>query len=571
MKKRTAGKHTLLWWMNAVLFMLLCVCAAVLLIFTGMSLRSLFVKEIETQKNILKLNVDNIDGNLAALENYLLQTFSDSEEIVNIETSREETKVFLAKQSLVRSLKRIIGWNESLKFLFCYSPGSREQSFLRVSSGRDSLKVQLDLEKQVKEHIDRRLEESRYPGDGYLLAEAEEKGYVVRFYKIRNSYFGMCLDAETILKPLEELEGAEDCTAFLCDTQGRMIFPKELQAVCPEDNGRMVKRQGIRYLQLNYLSQEGDFYVGTWTKIQAVTRQNQGMSRLILMFVFGVLMFLAGMSLLIRRSLYEPIRNMEKSMKRVGSGEWDLVVPDDTRILEYDSMIRNFNEMVSEIKDLKIEKYEKELDVQKLYLQYLQMQVNPHFYLNALNIIYSMAQVRNFERVQEMTMGLVEYSRYMFREPTSLVTISQEMEHVLHYMKIQQIRFIDRIEYQTFVSSEIEDALIPPFIIQSFVENSIKYGANLERKNKISVQGRLNEVEGELYAQIEIRDNGRGYSAETLEMLKKNQVRKDGRQVGIRNVKARLALVFGDAARVMLKNENGAVAVILIPLVWQEE
>lgn len=571
MKKQTAGKHTLLWWMNAVLFMLLCVCAAVLLIFTGMSLRSLFVKEIGTQKNILKLNVDNIDGNLAALENYLLQTFSDSEEIVNIETSREETKVFLAKQSLVRSLKRIIGWNESLKFLFCYSPGSREQSFLRVSSGRDSLKVQLDLEKQVKEHIDRRLEESRYPGDGYLLAEAEEKGYVVRFYKIRNSYFGMCLDAETILKPLEELEGAEDCTAFLCDTQGRMIFPKELQAVCPEDNGRMVKRQGIRYLQLNYLSQEGDFYVGTWTKIQAVTRQNQGMSRLILMFVFGVLMFLAGMSLLIRRSLYEPIRNMEKSMKRVGSGEWDLVVPDDTRILEYDSMIRNFNEMVSEIKDLKIEKYEKELDVQKLYLQYLQMQVNPHFYLNALNIIYSMAQVRNFERVQEMTMGLVEYSRYMFREPTSLVTISQEMEHVLHYMKIQQIRFIDRIEYQTFVSSEIEDALIPPFIIQSFVENSIKYGANLERKNKISVQGRLNEVAGELYAQIEIRDNGRGYSAETLEMLKKNQVRKDGRQVGIRNVKARLALVFGDAARVMLKNENGAVAVILIPLVWQEE
>ena len=119
----------------------------------------------------------------------------------------------------------------------------------------------------------------------------------------------------------------------------------------------MVKRQGIRYLQLNYLSQEGDFYVGTWTKIQAVTRQNQGMSRLILMFVFGVLMFLAGMSLLIRRSLYEPIRNMEKSMKRVGSGEWDLVVPDDTRILEYDSMIRNFNDMVSEIKDLKIEKY----------------------------------------------------------------------------------------------------------------------------------------------------------------------------------------------------------------------
>lgn len=572
MKRFLQGKHTLLWWINSISMILMCVCALVLMAFAGMSLKNLMNQEIENQKAILKLNIDNINENLSSLENYLLQTFSDSEEIVNIETSKDETKVFMARQSLTRSLKRIIGWNESLQILFCYSPDSMDKIFIRVSAEEGGFKQQKELGEQIQSYIDMRLKQNLFPGDGYLLTKVKNKGYVIRFYKIRNSYFGMCMDAETILRPLEELNSAQDCTAFLCNINGELIYAsgEADKSVSITDNGKLLEREGEQYLQLNYLSKKGDFYIGTWTKVQAITSQIQGMSRLIIVFVFSVLLFMLGVSLLIRRALYRPIHDMEQSMKRVGNGEWDLVVRESSRILEYDSMIQNFNEMVSEIKNLKIQKYEKELDIQKLYLQYLQMQVNPHFYLNALNIIYSMAQVQNFEVLQEMTMSLVEYSRYMFREPGSLVTISQEMEHVDNYMKIQRLRFPDRIDYQVSMSSEIEDAMIPPFIIQSFVENSIKYAVNFEQHNVLSIHGKLNEIEDELYVQIEIRDNGTGYGQEILEMMNESISSKDGHQVGIRNVKARLALVFGADAKVILKNEDGAVTILLIPLTWQE-
>ena len=55
-----------------------------------------------------------------------------------------------------------------------------------------------------------------------------------------------------------------------------------------------------------------------------------------------------------------------------------------------------------------------------------------------------------------------------------------------------------------------------------------------------------------------------------MEMMNESMPSKDGHQVGIRNVKAGLALVFGENAKVILKNEDGAVTILLIPLTWQE-
>ncbi len=572
MKKRFVKKHSLIGWLVSISLALLGIFVLAMAVFAKISLDNLMEQEIENQKSVLRLNVENIDGTLSSLENYLLQTFSNSEEVVRIETTLDGTLLSMAKQSLVRSFKRIISWNDSLEFLFCYSPDSMEKTLVRVSSGNGRLAEWTVLEESVREYIDGSLAKNRYPGDGYLLVNAVDRGYVIRIYKIRNSYFGMCVDAETVLEPLEELDSTQDCTAFLCGTDGTVFYPKEssLEGIRVEDNGNVIILDGEEYLQLNYLSGEGDFYVGTLTRAEAVTRQFHDMRRLIAYSVAGGLLFLVGMSILLYHTLYRPIRSMETGMKRVGSGEWNLIVKEDSRIAEYDSMIRNFNEMVSEIGKLKIQKYEKELEASKVYLQYLQLQVNPHFYLNALNIIYSMAEVRNFELVQEMTMSLVEYSRYMFREPDSMVTISQEMEHVDNYMKIQQLRFPNRIDYQVFISSEIEEAMIPPFVIQSFVENSIKYAVSFEQHNVLSIRGRIQEIEKELFVRIEIRDNGTGYSQEVLEMMEEGAPTDGVRQVGIRNVKARLALVFGEAAKVILKNEDGAVTILLIPLTWQE-
>lgn len=571
---KLSKKRKLIWWLNTVIGLCLCFFSVLLILFGTLSIRNLMRQEIGNRNAVLKLNVDHVNRSLESIESYLYQFFNNSEDMVRLETGGSETEMFMAKQKITDSLVKILGWNESLQFLFYYVPGSQDRTLIRVTAGRGLVLRDDLLERQVKEYIDSWLEEGKPPGKGYLLLREEDEGYLVRFYKVRNSYIGMCMNADMVLKPLEELTAKGDCLAFICDLDGNVISSTEdLQN--PVDlsvNGSFVKREGERYLQLSYLSAEGDFYVGTWTRSVSLIRQMREIRTLIIVFIVGFLLFVGLFSVTVQRALYRPVQAIDAAMKKVGDGEWDLVVKSDSIVLEYDNMLHNFNEMVSEIRNLKIENYEKELDIQRSYLQYLQMQVNPHFYLNALNIIYSLAQVGKYTLIQEMTMSLVEYSRYMFRSPKSLVTVQQEMEHVENYMKIQQMRFPDRIEFQADISSEVEEALIPPFVIQSFVENSIKYAVDFEQHNICAVKGTLIESHGELYVLIEVRDNGKGYQEEILAYLREESTAdSSGKYVGIRNVRQRLALVFGDEAKLILKNEDGAVALISIPLRWQED
>lgn len=574
MKWKTEKKHKLIWWLNVIIGILLCSFFVFLCIFGNLSIKNLMRQEIANRDAILKLNVNSVNSSLESIESYLYQFFDNSEDMVRLETGGTETEMFMAKQRIVNSLTKISGWNASLQFLFYYVPGNQEGTLLRVTAGRGMVVLDDALERQIKEYIDNCLAEGGNLGKGYLLMREGSEGYLVRFYKVRNSYIGMCLNGNTVLKPLEELTADGDCMAFICDLEGNVISSSEefQDYIDLSQSGSFVDIDGEQYLQLSYLSAEKDFYIGTWTRSVSLTNQMKGIRRLLLALGCGFLLFMITFTVAVRKMLYRPIQEMETGMKKVGDGEWDYVVKSDSIVLEYSNMLHNFNEMVSEIKNLKIANYEKELDIQKSYLQYLQMQVNPHFYLNALNIIYSMAQVQNYQMIQEMAMSLVEYSRYMFRSPKSLVTVQQEMEHVENYMKIQKLRFPERIQFNADISSEVEDALIPPFIIQSFVENSIKYAINFEQNNICSIKGTLIESHEKLYVLIEVRDNGKGYQEEVLEILKNGKAMEDPeKHIGIRNVKHRLALVFGDEARLILKNEEGAVALVLIPLRWQED
>ena len=99
--------------------------------------------------------------------------------------------------------------------------------------------------------------------------------------------------------------------------------------------------------------------------------------------------------------------------------------------------------------------------------------------------------------------------------------------------------------------------------MQTFVENSIKYGINMEEQhNHVSI-----EVTGNIRkSQIIIRDNGPGFPEHVLDVVRhQGQIERDGREcVGIQNVMARLKLFYGKSASLMLYNDGGAVVKIEI-------
>ena len=266
---------------------------------------------------------------------------------------------------------------------------------------------------------------------------------------------------------------------------------------------------------------------------------------------------------LYRRYIFSPMRHVEKAIRQVEQGNWDYRITEPGHSTEFDSINRNFNTMAGEIHNLKIDVYEKEIERQKNELEYLHYQIKPHFILNVINTINSMAQIRENGLIQKMTQYLSGYVRYTFRKDHSMPTIREELENVKNYLNMQLLRFSDSIECEIDMESRVMDQKIPAMTIMTFVENIMKHAFDMYDCIKITIKGFIDE-DGILH--LTIKDSGTGFTEEALEHIRTcESISEGGKQVGIVNIKKRLRLIYGDQAKILASNEDGAKIEILLP------
>ena len=87
---------------------------------------------------------------------------------------------------------------------------------------------------------------------------------------------------------------------------------------------------------------------------------------------------------------------------------------------------------------------DKDVKMLETEMDNLRLQVNPHMLLNSYNMIYALAESKNYAVIQEYTLCLVDYFRYVLRNGQKVVSIRQELEFVENFIRIQRIRFPGR-------------------------------------------------------------------------------------------------------------------------------
>jgi two-component system LytT family sensor kinase len=190
-------------------------------------------------------------------------------------------------------------------------------------------------------------------------------------------------------------------------------------------------------------------------------------------------------------------------------------------------------------------------------LQALRMQLNPHFLFNALNSISMLVRGgRNPEAVR-MLAGLGDLLRGVLEEDRpSEVPLRDELQFLERYLEIEQIR-AGRLKVTMHVAPETMDARVPNLILQPIVENAIRHGiARSSTASLVEIGARREN--GSLL--LSVRDDGPGMA-------------EDGREgVGLRNTRARLAGMYGDAQALELANaeEGGARVTIRLPFLRGE-
>lgn len=275
----------------------------------------------------------------------------------------------------------------------------------------------------------------------------------------------------------------------------------------------------------------------------------------------------------IRTIVSKPLMNLSNAMKEIQAGNLDFRIQETRASSEIQLVNTTFNRMVGEIQNLRIGIYEEQLKVQKSQLHNLQMQIKPHFLINSLNMVYNLIETAQLPLACRLIQFSIDYFRYMVKVDKDLVPLNEEIDHVKAYLNIQSIRYKDHFSYDIQVESFISDMQVPPVMLQTFVENAIKYALSFVDQLHINIHVSSFEKNYFPYAKIIISDNGGGYPEDFLDKLNSGEkiIKKDGTHTGIRNTVQRLQILFGPKASYRFYNDGGAVTEVILPATFPED
>lgn len=247
---------------------------------------------------------------------------------------------------------------------------------------------------------------------------------------------------------------------------------------------------------------------------------------------------------------------------------------EENGIVEFAEAAKVLNQLAEEINRLKIDIYEQQLEKKKVELDYAQLQIRPHFYINCLNVIYSMSQTGRVSEIQNLTLQVSKYLRYIFKKSVAPVPLKEELDFLANFLKVQES--ISGSKFRAVITLEegLDYFPIPPLIIQTFVENSLKHGLDIEKPFLVTVDAAKVEQEETSYVKILVRDSGKGMDAELCRNynLGNFTVDDETHQIGIRNAIKRMEMLYGEKAYIHFGNdpEGGAETIMFFPMMEVE-
>ncbi len=566
MKKTALQKWLRRYWiLTALFFVVLFLFLHVILV------GSITTRTEKNIRNSIAVSAGGIEKSLQMVDGFvnegLYSNTTQQASHLYYELRNESNPISLmsARTSVLSSLQSIVTWSPMIDYIMLYTDRQDDYKWLEAGSG-ESVMIRDRIMAQWSEGLKKGEDNSVRR---YMIWPDKEGNQMLRILKVSGSYLIVGVSGKEIISTLQAASFDDESIVFAADKGGRVIFsslPIKV-SIDPENEGTYITINGNKYLQTGYLSDQSGYYFGTLTNKSSIMKDTLSFD-IVFAFVSLIIIILIPISMvLIKRNIEKPIEKIADTMNVISEGDLEAQVDSDFKIKELDVLVKSFNNMINRIGALKIEKYEMELEAQKATMQYLQQQTKPHFFANVLNIIYSLAERKDFDTIQRMSKAIVNYSRYMFKDTRELVELEKELEHLSYYMEIQEIRYMKQIDVALEVPDSLRSCLVPPFIILTFVENSVKYAFSTQKNCRIKIT--VSADDKKEYLKIRIQDNGGGYPERILNSSFE-ELSEDG-HVGLNNINQRLKLIFDDKASVEMKNEDGAVTIISLPCIVIED
>ena len=511
----------------------------------------------------------------------------------------KEVQDLLVLRSRVRDMKNAYGAGV---MFFAYLEG--EEKFYHLSEVKIPYEDYLELRKRAPQKAEKEGQEMAWQR---IRLGQDRKSFLFYGVSYRGVYVCSLVDAEKLRGNLDDILTGRKGYYRLLDEEGREFLKVD-------GSGGSLFPLFYRNYTLQADPGGMPYQVQVHADVYSAAAEQEIRQSLILLLLFVVLFVAARYIYVTNRSVLRPLENFQIALKNV-SAEDSILHMESPPLRELEPADQQLKNLVSQLQKMRISVYEEELERKKFEITFLQHQIRPHFYLNCLATIDSMAQLGEIEELRKMVLFTSQYIRYLFQVDSNLVRLSYELTHIEAYLDIQNLRMEENFEVEVKAAPEAMEACIPPLFLISFVENSVKHAsASAGEKLKISIHCRREKER----LVIDIADSGQGFPPEFLreqegelplaegkggeplvaerkeeppvakrreEGAAIGEKREEGSQVkeavlkrthiGIANSRKRLALLYGRSYRLVLLNlpapAHGAVVHVEIPFEQSSE
>jgi len=235
------------------------------------------------------------------------------------------------------------------------------------------------------------------------------------------------------------------------------------------------------------------------------------------------------------KKISKGLKGIVETSNKVSKGQFEYYEGNKTDIYELDVLIKTFNTMVKDIKDLvssindklTLEKKLKEEEMKNLQyenalkefdLKVLQSQINPHFLFNTLNCVNSTAIMEDANKTSKLIKSVSNILRYSLKCMNRNAFLEEEINIVKDYIYIQECRFDDRVKFNLTVNMDMKKVKIPGMTIQPLVENAFIHGIE-SKEDGGCININISDEYG--ICRVIIEDDGVGIPKEILDKINK--------------------------------------------------
>ncbi|RIX52377.1 sensor histidine kinase [Paenibacillus nanensis] len=505
---------------------------------------------------------------------------------------------FLAENDKLRTYELSKKVNSLMGVIKSTNPDITDIIIVNAAGKHTTLTGKIGLAHELMGKLDEREVKVRYGGfihddpklvnDSFLFGMNLFASRDTYRYGEKIGFIAVVLDAKSIQSEIEKFPRLSG-TSFYLRTNGELAFANAAGLVLNLDEDQLAlysdygenavieKIGGKSYAIQSFALPEINGNILSAVPIGNLIKELEGLKRTSYIMIIVTLALVTIPYIVLMMNILKPLGKLIAFMKRLKSGNLEVL---HTKVelegyaeievisTQFNTMLNRINDLTQQLVETTGELYQADIERQRAEMSFLQSQINPHFLSNTLDAIKGIAIVKGNRDIYEMTAALSRMLRYSIKGANE-VTLEEELKIISSYITIHQGRFPGRIQFEEYITEELQSVLIPKMIIQPLIENALTHGLEPHASGgKVVIQAELRE---DRHMEIIVTDNGVGMEPQRLNQLRSALRSKDraaNQHIGIKNVNDRIRLHYGEGYGIEINSwlGSGTVVRLLLPI-----